>query len=104
MKNKEALKEVSKDIRVRKIYDNGGKSIDRYTITFDILNQETKKWELWISHQNFLTCLGLSSGYGNYFGFSQFCSCTPGRHLGKLIEFENLPKDVQNHIKERMKD
>ena len=46
MTNKEALKEVSKDIRVRKIYDNGGKSIDRYTITFDILNQETKKWEL----------------------------------------------------------
>jgi len=94
----------SQNIRVRKVYDNGGKTLDRYTITFDLFDEKTRKWEPWISHQNFLTCLGLSGGEMNYFGFSQFSSCTPGRHLGKLVKFENLPENVQEHIKFRMKN
>ena len=77
-------------------YDNGGKTIDRYTIVFDTKHDVQGKYN---------ECLGLSKGdEDGFFGFSQFCSCTLGRHLGKKLKFEQLPEHVQKHVKARIEE
>jgi len=71
------------------IYDNGGKSFDRYTIIID--NYAYRMSENPLSPQ----------------GFNQYCGevvtgVKLGKHLGKKILFESLPTDVKKAIKERM--
>jgi hypothetical protein len=74
------------------IYDNGGKSIDRYTI---VLNDSNNFESLYNS-------LGLSNDPDSPLGFSQFNTCENGPHLGKKIAFSDLPKNVQDHAKNRL--
>lgn len=75
---------------IYKIYDNGGKTIDRYTI----VTQPSYSNDLW-------ECLGVDSVGGT--GFSQWGECKLGRHLGKEIKFNELPKETQDHVLERLK-
>ena len=74
------------------IYDNGGKSLDRYSV---VLVDEP--W----NNSGELTCLSLSV---NAIGISMFGSCVRGRHLGKRIPFASLTKHVQNHIISRLSE
>ena len=39
-----AQNEMKTVTRLRKVYDNGGVSVDRYTATFDIYDEQTGKW------------------------------------------------------------
>lgn len=76
------------------IYDNGGKTADRYTVF---------PW----AHSKALTerrtYLGMAEG-GR--GFSQWgelpADCPRGRHLGKIVKFEDLDKASQDHINARL--
>ena len=98
------LDEQGNICRVRKIWDNGGKTCDRFSITFDLYNDKTGRWEAWSDYADGrLTCLGMSNDPISPQGFSQFSSCTEGRHLGKRIAWSELPELIQNHIIIRMK-
>lgn len=96
-------------MRLRKVYDNGGRSIDRYTVTFEIYNQNTGKWDVfsWGSNTNApegdpsykkIYCLGMSERPFNPRGFGQSGSCFEGRHLGKRIKYHELPDEVKKCI------
>lgn len=89
--------------RIRKIWDNGGETCDRYSITFDLYNPKNGKWEAWSDYPDGrLVCLGLSSYPEHPQGFSQMASCQEGAHLGKRIAWSELPEDIQKHILGRL--
>lgn len=72
-------------MRIKGIYDNKGKTFDRYTVVFDDGS-----------------ALGLSNNPDSPVGFSQWCCCVArGVDLGKRIAFEELPQRVKQHIKMR---
>ena len=78
-------------IKIIGVYDNEGKTFDRYTIVFN------EKEGI------FYNCLGLSFNPDSPQGFSQWSTCQDGNHLGKKVSFESLPINIQNHVIERMK-
>jgi len=71
---------------IRSIWDNRGKTIDRYTIVLNIKEAEG------------YYCFSLSSNPNNSYGFSQFGICKIGKHLGKRISWKNLPDNIHKHI------
>jgi hypothetical protein len=81
-------------MKVKSVYDNGGVTIDRYTIVFDEVSTSS----------NLFTCLGLSAMPSHpTYGFSQFSLADDGNHLGKKIDIVDLPGNVRDHYNERMK-
>ncbi len=73
------------------VYDNGGKSIDRYTV---IMGNEA---------------YGMSSDANAPNGFNQYIGVVGrdikvGRHLGKIVKLEKLPQRVLNAIEDRMEE
>ena len=74
-----------------RIYDNGGKSFDRYTVVF--MDQPERA-------ANTFAALGMSERPFHPQGFGQHCSAMPGRHLGRRIAFEQLPADCQKLVKQ----
>lgn len=73
-------------MRIKNIYDNKGRTFDRYTIVFDDDS-----------------ALGLSHNPDSPIGFSQWCAhVDAGTDLGKTISFEELPESVQRHITMRI--
>jgi len=79
--------------QIYKIYDNGGKTFDRYSVLFEPFHFGKS-----------CDCLGLSDDPDSPQGFSQFGDAYDGDHLGKEITFEQLPENVQNHIATRIID
>lgn len=79
-----------------RIYDNGGKTFDRYTIlpprwATDYRGDGAKNWgspEGWAA-------LGASEFPYSPGGFGQYVTATPGRHLGRRIGWDALPRDVR---------
>lgn len=83
--------EVSEDNLV--IYDNGGETVDRYTVVFTD----------WKDEAGWFDCLGISDNPTHpQYGFSQWGTAELGPHLGKRITLGELPKEIQEHIKERL--
>ena len=74
-----------------RIYDNGGKTLDRYTVCLEV--------ERWEGHTPFYAALGCSEG-GR--AFSQFTEAQEGRHLGKRVKLASLDPDTQAHIRSRL--
>ena len=73
-------------MRIKRIYDNKGKTFDRYTVVLDDG-----------------TALGLSHNPDSPVGFSQWGEVvTEGVDLGKPISLQELPLRVQQHIKHRL--
>ncbi|MBN2286047.1 MAG: hypothetical protein JXI43_06340 [Tissierellales bacterium] len=100
-------------MRFRKAYDNGGKTVDRYTVTFEIYNEVTGKWDVYSwgtntdapeGHPDYkkIYCLGMSEKPFNPRGFGQSGSCVEGRHLGKRIKYSELPEEVKKCILQYM--
>jgi hypothetical protein len=77
------------------VYDNGGKSCDRYTVVI-----YGSAWQKMVN-EGYRPALGLSRG-GKF--FSQFTECKPGPHLGELVEFSSLDMETQTHIISRLCD
>ena len=75
-------------MKITAIYDNGGKTLDRYTVVTDEPD-----------HSGYVMMLGINEG-GD--GFSQWSTGQPGRHLGERVQFENLSEATQKHIAERV--
>lgn len=79
-------KEQDEDDPTLEIWDNDGKTADRYTIFFDESDD----------------CVGSSSSPFHPQGFWQHTSGQRGEHLGKRVEFEQLPDDVQRAIRQEL--
>ena len=71
-----------------RIYDNGGKSFDRYTAIY--MNEPEGR--------GIYGARGMSERPFDPQGFGLYCSAMPGKHLGKRIAFEALPIDCQKAI------
>jgi len=78
-----------------RIYDNGGKTFDRYTVVY---MDETE-----CRHGRF-AAVGMSEHPFHPQGFGQHCSAMPGRHLGVRITFETLPEDCQKLVRRDLGD
>jgi hypothetical protein len=72
-------------------YDNGGRTVDRYTVVY--MDQPESK-------PGCFACVAMSAYPFHPQGFGQHCAAKPGRHLGKWIEFEDLPADCQKLVKQ----
>lgn len=72
-----------------KCYDNGGKTVDRYTVVYlDFPESAPKTY----------ACIGMNSSPFHPQGFCQHGSAMLGRHIGKVIKFEDLPKDCRQVV------
>ena len=80
-------------MKITAIYDNGGETLDRFTIITDQPEYDANETP------NLFMALGMSMD-GD--GYSQFSSAIAGSHLGKRVHFEDLSANTQNHIVERI--
>jgi hypothetical protein len=79
------------------VYDNGGRSYDRYTV---VLTNKANEYD---EHgRPVFDSLGLSHNPDDPQGFSQWGQALLGPHLGEPVELTNLPENVQKHIKQRL--
>lgn len=78
-----------------RIYDNGGKTFDRYTAVYMMLAE---------SNYNTFSAVGMSENPFSPQGFGQHCTAMPGRHLGRRIKFEKLPVDCQKLIMQDLEE
>jgi len=76
-----------------RIYDAGGKSFDRFTVIF--MDQPERNGETFAA-------LGMSKNPFSPQGFGQHCTAMPGRHLGRRIDFEDLPPDCQKLVMQHL--
>lgn len=80
-----AQERIKKELR---IYDNGGKTVDRYTAVY---MREPE-------HGGLFAALGMSADPFHPQGFGQHCTAKPGRHLGKRVSFDDLPAACQRFV------
>lgn len=80
-------------MQLKSIYDNGGKTLDRYTIVTTERHRKSGRW--------FYECIGASE---NGLGVFMWGECILGRHLGKKVQLEGLSKELQNRIINALKD
>ncbi len=74
-------------MKILAIYDNNN-TIDQYTIVLDEKQ-----------HNGTYACLCVSYNPYSPLGFCQHSSCDIGNHLGKKINYSDLPSDCQKILK-----
>lgn len=81
-------------------YDNGGKTVDRYTILFGgslwtpdyaRLNAECYR------NPRLTLCLGMSGSPTSPQGVSMWGEALRGPHLGKKVTWDSLPENIKTH-------
>lgn len=77
---------------VRRIYDNGGRSVDRYTVYYTEFRYVGRR------PLKMFECVGMNAYPFSPAGFGQHSEGTLGRHNGKAIKFRDLPKDCQKLV------
>ena len=82
------ISEQYTQMNIRSIWDNGGETLDRYTVVF---NGDARD------------CLSLSE---NGVGVSMwdYLRCEPSEHLGKQIKIDDLSSDLIDHINARLQE
>lgn len=91
-----ATKTVERYGATLRIYDNGGKSYDRYTMI-------PPRWAHSYREQNrfgLFEAIGASENPFHPQGFGQHVTATPGPHLGQRIHWDALPVDVQRFARQ----
>lgn len=71
-----------------RIYDNGGRSYDRYTVIYMDMPEQPGSF----------TSIGMSEDPFHPTGFGQHGPAMPGRHLGKRIKWDELPEACQRAV------
>ena len=90
------LEAIKQPKDVLSIWDNGGKTVDRYTIMLDPKAGWSKGDHLGLGNVN---------QSGTSAGFSQFGNgAQEGSHLGKKLKWNDLPPGVQKHIVGRLSE
>lgn len=72
-----------------RIYDNQGKTADRYTVVYMDMDLEPS---------GLYQAVGMSAQPFHPMGFGQHTSAEPGMHLGKRIKLTDLPLDCQKLV------
>jgi hypothetical protein len=75
-------------MKITAIYDNGGRTLDRYTV---LTNQPY--------NDTFRMALGIGA---DPMDFSQWTGVSVGDHLGVVVAFEKLSAKLQEHITNRV--
>jgi hypothetical protein len=76
-----------------KCYDDGGRSVDRYTVVFT--NQPER-------HPRTYMALAMNSEPFHSQGFGQQTTAMLGKHLGKRLDSTQLSKDCQQFIRQNL--
>jgi hypothetical protein len=78
--------------KVCRIWDNGGETLDRYTVAYKARREYGMLfWPYLAADEHPFS----PQGFGQHGEMSQFIT---GKHLGKRIRFDDLPPDVQKFI------
>ena len=75
-------------------YDNGGKTIDRYTVAY--MDQPER------AHNTF-ACVAMNHEPFHPQGFGQHSAAMPGKHLGNRIPFAILPDDCRKLVEQDLR-
>ncbi|QBP14412.1 hypothetical protein DDF84_032345 (plasmid) [Cupriavidus metallidurans] len=75
---------ISKQVR---LYDNGGKTLDRYTAVYLFDRERTGMYG----------ARGMNES--PFHGIGAYCSAAPGRHLGRRVSLADLPSDCQRLVR-----
>jgi hypothetical protein len=78
-----------------RIYDNGGKTIDRYTLVVPSVNEPGK-----LDMYGFNEAPYYPQGFGQYAG--SYHKMGSYSHLGKLVSLQDLPEQAQRFVKETL--
>ena len=90
------MRTVERYETVLRVYDNGGRSFDRYTILpprwagNDYRENAPGSW----------IAIASSERPFSPQGFGQHCRAVAGSHLGKRIKWSDLPADVQRFARQ----
>lgn len=97
-----------------RIYDNGGKSYDRYTLRIPTTvkeytdNPDTAKYMKLHYGDLFNMMWGFNEDPFYPLGFGQFAGEYPTersyKHLGKLVTIESLPEQAQKYVRQIIKE
>lgn len=71
-----------------RIYDDGGKTADRYTLV-------PPRWARLRGRNGAWPAFGCNAEPFHPMGIGMHCECVPGPHLGRRIAWSDLPPDVQ---------
>ena|ERR1035437_11140408 len=91
-------------MKILGIYDNGGKTFDRYTVVYSEVVSTTilprvigvRPYKKFIRYE----ARGMSANPFHPQGVGQMTTASRGKHLGKIIKFSDLPKDCQKLIRQ----
>ncbi len=78
-----------------RIYDNGGKTVDRYTLVVPSINEPGK-----LDMYGFNSVPYHPQGFGQYAG--SYDKMGSYSHLGKLVSFDDLPEQAQKYVSETL--
>lgn len=78
-------------MNILRIHDNGGRTIDRYTVVYDELVTT-------IPDETMYSGLGMSENPFHPQGFCQHGEVHPDADLGRQILFSELPADCQKAV------
>ena len=79
-------------LKIIAIYDNGGKTLDRYTVYYNFVEGVVEGHKLY-------ACLNMNEAHFHPQGIGMHSSGQLGRHNGKRIKLEDLPLDCQQAVK-----
>jgi len=80
-------------LKVIAVYDNGGKTIDRYSVYYNFVQSRPQ-----VRPKQYM-CLGMNAAPFHPQGIGMHSSGCLGRHNGKRIRLEDLPADCQQAVK-----
>ena len=80
-----------KPLKVLGVYDNGGKTLDRYTVVYNSVEQVKDGKKLY-------SCLGMNAAPFHPQGIGMHGCAVRGRHLGKKVKLTDLPEDCQKAV------
>lgn len=89
--------------RIR-VYDNRGRTVDRYTVLFEDMPDPMKDVETPVRPYGPREALSMSGRPTHPQGVSQWTDAHPGPWLGRRIPFASLPENVQQHVIYRAKE
>lgn len=80
------------EVYITKIYDNGGRTVDRYTVYLNICESQTDPRKM--------ACVAMSEDPKHPQGVAMHGTGYIGSHNGKRIKFEQLSQDCQDVLNE----
>jgi len=85
---------VAKPVQVTAVWDNGGKTLDRYTVAVE----PGPDWP----RGPYVPMLAMSIDAASPQGVSQWTPGIPGPQLGREILWEELPEQIRAHAAARL--